>query len=91
MVIEAPRYRELTHLLVEMAAKGADFVEIAGNDDILFTATSDQPSHPRALYSFARQGYGDYRHLILVKVANLAEVLRDLPASSLTLEHIHDY
>ncbi|WP_420006133.1 hypothetical protein [Arenibacterium sp. LLYu02] len=91
VVIEAPRYRELTHLLVEMATKSADFVEIAGNDDILFTATSDQPSHPRALYSFARQGYGDYRHLILVKVADLAQVLRDLPASGLTLEHIHDY
>lgn len=91
VVIEAPRYRELTHLLVEMAAKGAQFVEIAGNDDILFTATSDQPSHPQALYSFARQGYGDYRHLILVKIADLAQVLRDLPASGLTLEHIHDF
>lgn len=91
VVIEAPRYRELTHLLVEMAAKGADFVEIAGNDDILFTAISSQSHHPQALYSFARQGYGDYRHLILVKVADLAEILRDLPASGLTLEHIHDY
>ncbi|MBA4491062.1 hypothetical protein [Paracoccus sp. S1E-3] len=89
MVIETPRYAALTRLLVDMAEAGADFVEIAGNDDIMFTATSDQPEQPGALTSMARQGYGDYRHLIAVKVADLAARLRDL--GPLKLEHIHDY
>lgn len=89
-VIETPRYRELTHILAAMAADGARFIEIAGNDDILFTAISDTPAEG-ALYSFARQGYGDTRSLMLVKVEDLAGILRGLADKGLTLEHIHDY
>jgi len=90
-VIETPRYRALTRLIARMAQAGANFTEIAGNDDILLTALSTTPKHPDALYSFARQGYGDYRHLIVVKVADLADELRGLAAEGLQLEHIHDY
>ena len=90
-VIDTPRYRVLTHLLEDMTADGAEFVEIAGNDDILVTVTSPEPTVEGALFSFPRQGYGDYRHLMLVKVPELAETLRGLPDRGLTLEHIHDY
>lgn len=86
--IETPRYRALTRLLERMAAAGGDFIEIAGNDDILFTVTSPDPAMPGALASLPRQGYGDTRHLVLVKVAELAERLRALPGG---VEHIHDY
>ncbi|KIC08956.1 hypothetical protein RA19_16750 [Leisingera sp. ANG-M1] len=89
--IETPRYRALTHLLKQMAADGVNVAEIAGNDDILFTALSGQPSEPDALFSRRRQGFGDYRHLITVKVAGLAERLRRMEGAGLTLEHIHDY
>lgn len=91
MVIETPRYAALTALLAEMAGAGADFVEIAGNDDIMFTALSDQPAQPGALTSMARQGHGDSRHLMAVKVTDLAETLRGLGAAGLRLEHVHDY
>jgi hypothetical protein len=87
--IETPRYRELTHILKAMAAQGITFVEIAGNDDILFTATSPKATTDNALFSFKRQGYGDYRHLILLKTADLAARLNAM--GPLTLEHIHDY
>ncbi|MBW4709953.1 hypothetical protein KX928_19390 [Roseobacter sp. YSTF-M11] len=89
--IEVPRYRKLTQLLDNLAAEGVDFIEIAGNDDILFTALSDTPTHADAIHSFARQGYDDHRHLILVKVTELADILRTLPGAGLQLEHIHDY
>ena len=89
--IETPRYRALTGLLSEMARAGGDFVEIAGNDDILFTVTSDRSELEGAIYSFARQGYGDTRHLILLPVAELSEHLRRLDTQGLRLEHIHDY
>ncbi len=88
--IETPRYRQLTELLQRLANDGADVVEIAGNDDIMFTAISNQAFEP-ALHSFERQGYGDNRHLIAVKVRDLAERLRTLGDEGLTLEHIHDY
>lgn len=89
--IETPRYRALTHLLQTMATDGVNLVEIAGNDDILFTALSDQQTEPGALFSRPRQGFGDYRHLILVKVRDLARQLRKMEGSGLKLEHVHDY
>lgn len=88
--IEAPRYRELTSILVEMAEQGAEFVEIAGNDQIMFTALSDGP-YEGALASMERQGYGDTRHLILLPLSELAAALRGAGAAGLTIEHIHDY
>ncbi|MEM9130473.1 MAG: hypothetical protein AAGA97_12215, partial [Pseudomonadota bacterium] len=76
-----------------MASGGVDFVEIAGNDDILFTAISPEANVEDALYSAPRQGYGDNRHLIMVKVDQLAERLRAMQAedSVMKLEHINDY
>jgi len=88
--IETPRYRALTVLLERLAMAGATFVEIAGNDDILFTALS-RDDLPEALYSTDRQGFDDRRHLLLVTVSALAQELRTLKARGLTLEHIHDY
>lgn len=89
--IDTPRYRELTGLLAQMARAGGNFIEIAGNDDILFSMTSDETQHNKALYSFARQGYGDTRHLVLLPVTELAETLRGIDGQALRLEHIHDY
>lgn len=89
--IETPRYRALTHLLARFAADGAEFVEIAGNDDIMFTALSDNPIETGALLSLPRQGATDYRHLFVVKVPDLADQLRELSEPALRLEHIHDY
>lgn len=89
LVIDAPRYRAFTRLAESIAAAGGQFVEIAGNDDILFTVISDGPRADDALHSFHRQGNPGYRHLVLIPVARLAETLRGLPAGS--LEHVHDY
>ncbi|MEC7259654.1 MAG: hypothetical protein VXW58_17735 [Pseudomonadota bacterium] len=86
--VETPRYRALTRLMIDMANDGAEFVEIAGNDRIMFTAISASPSLPGALLSLPRQGYGDTRHLIVTPVGDLAGHLRDLGDR---VEHIHDY
>ena len=88
-LIEAPRYRAFTQLAAAIAAAGGDFVEIAGNDDILFTMITDQPAAEGAIHSFARQGNTGYRHLVLVPVAGLGDALRALPSGA--LEHVHDY
>lgn len=88
--IETPRYRTYTGILQELAARGADFVEIAGNDDIMFTVIAPGDASLDNLHSFSRQGYGDTRHLILTKVSDLAGALRGLGGNA-RLEHIHDY
>lgn len=89
VVIEAPRYRAFTRLAEQIVAEGGNFVEIAGNDDILFTAITPDATFPGAIHSFARQGNPGYRHLVLVPVAQLADVLRGLSPGA--LEHVHDY
>lgn len=89
--VETPRYRALTHILRDWAEAGATFVDMAGNDRILFTALSDGADVPGALATFPRQGHGDTRALLLVPVRDLAERLRGLDAAGLRLEHVHDY
>lgn len=89
VVIEAPRYRAFTRLAERIAAAGGAFVEIAGNDDILLTMISDDPTAEGAIHSFARQGNPGYRHLVLIPVAALADMIRSLPDGA--LEHVHDY
>ncbi|WP_226780152.1 hypothetical protein [Oceaniglobus trochenteri] len=87
--IETPRYRAFTRILADLAARGAEITEIAGNDDILLTLTAPAPL-PGAVHAFARQGYGDTRSLLIVKLRDLAALLRDIPPGA-RLEHIHDY
>ncbi|MBO9435276.1 hypothetical protein J7394_13750 [Ruegeria sp. R13_0] len=89
--VETVRYRALTQLMQEMANTGVEFVEIAGNDLIMFTIVSENAEHPRAIYSDARQGFADHRHLILTEVTNLASDIRALDGGTERLEHIHDY
>jgi hypothetical protein len=89
--IETPRYRKLTNLLIDMAGQGVETVEIAGNDDIMLTVLSDQPTMEGSLFSFPRQGYGDWRHLLLVKVPELMPTLRRLAEGTARVEHVHDY
>ena len=71
VLIETDRYRAFTRILERIATAGGQMVEIAGNDEILFTVTSDAAVMPGALHSFPRQGYGDWRHLVLVPVSEL--------------------
>jgi hypothetical protein len=85
--IETPRYRAFTDLARVVATKGGDFVEIAGNDDILVTSVTEVAWMDGALMSMRLQGADKTRHLMLVKVADLAARLR----AGLAVEHIHDY
>ncbi len=89
ILIETDRYRAFTGIVEGLGDAGADMVEIAGNDDILFTVTLQDEVLEGALYSFPRQGYGDWRHLVLVPVSELANRLRSLEDGA--LEHVHDY
>ena len=91
VVIETDRYRLFTLVVQRLAARRVDFVEIAGNDEILFTALSDRPTEDGALYSFPRQARDDYRHLFVVSVGDLTDIVQPLDMEGLRLEHVHDY
>ncbi|MCV3271360.1 hypothetical protein MUB52_07970 [Roseobacter sp. WL0113] len=89
--VETIRYRALTYLLQDLAARGVNFIEIAGNDDIMLTVISESPTFDAARSSMRRQGYGDYRHLVGLKVRDLGARLRRYRQDGIRVEHIHDY
>lgn len=89
--VETPRYRALTGILDDRVRAGTTFVDIASDDQVMFTALCDRPQADGALASLSRQGHGDTRHLFLVPVADLANRLRALQTEGLRLEHVHDY
>jgi hypothetical protein len=94
-VLTVSRYRAFTRTAEAIAAAGGNFTEIAGNDDILVTLLAahdpDVPEGARLLRRIERQGGEDKRHLVVVKVTDLADLIRGLGASGATLEHIYDY
>lgn len=89
--LETVRYRALTGIITELSQADANFIEIAGNDDIMLTVLSDNDTMDNAQSTMRRQGYNDFRHLIGVKVTDLADLLRTYAQAGVTVEHIHDY
>lgn len=93
-IIETPRYRQFTHVVRRLAREGADFVEIAGNDEVFITALLP-PGTPKLEESLivatvaARPGW--HRQGWLVKVTELAKRSRQLEALGGELEHVYEY
>lgn len=87
--VETPRYEAFDRLARDLAARGATFVEIAGNDRIMLTAlTQDDEPVAGEILRLPRQGEGGWRHLVLLPVGGLATALAE---SRLVVEHVHDY
>ena len=94
-VIETPRYREFTEILLGLAARGRDVVEIAGNDDIFITLLLP-PGAPQVkgqrLVSVPLQARPGWRRDgLAVKVPQLAELMRNAGRSGAQFEHAYDY
>ena len=96
-LILTSRYQTYTDLLVELARRGRDIAEIAGNHRILVTVLA--PAGPlapldgtRELFEVAIQSRADRRRVGLdVSVEHLASAIRALEKSGATVEHIYDY
>ncbi len=87
--VETPRYEAFNLLARDLAARGAEFVEVAGNDQIMLTAlTRDDEPVAGEILRLLRQGEGGWRHLVLIPVSDLATALA---RSRLAVEHVHDY
>ena len=97
VIVETPRYARFTEILQEIAARRGTVVEIAGNDDVLVTVidtgktTPALPDGATLLTSVTRDGFGDRRLLLDVKVPALTRVIAGLSEGPLRLEHVHDY
>lgn len=96
-VIETPRYRAFTEILMALSKRGGDVVEIAGNDDILVTVRAPlghRITHQgvRELFAIPIQSRLGWRRVGLdVKVTELSPLIRALSGSPAEFEHVYDY
>jgi hypothetical protein len=96
-VLAFPRYAPFADLVRELADSSAAFAEIAGNDEILVTAIMDRPDAalPAGMQAIFRtdllSGAAGSRVGMVVPVAELMRVIRDLRKTGGRVEHIYDY
>jgi FAD/FMN-containing dehydrogenase len=97
LVVTAPRWGGFTEVMPKLAAAGVRFVEINGNDEIVFTTTEAEgsravPAHSQLLFnSMVISPTGMKRSAYVVRIEHLAEALNSLAPNSIQLEHVFDY
>lgn len=96
-IITVPHYQGFTDTVPVLAAQGVDFVEVAGNDEILVTiiapaAWSYNLPAGRQLFTMeSLTGAGLKRVAIQAPIRSLGALLRDVHAQHLRVEHLFDY
>jgi hypothetical protein len=96
-LIVTPRYQAYTDLLVGLARRGRDVVEIAGNRRILVTVLAPPgplPPLPGSdrLFELPIQSQGGRRRVGLdVDVTQLTAAIRAIERIGATIEHLYDY
>ncbi len=97
LVVTLPRWGGFTEIVPKLAAAGAQFVEISGNDEIVITAVRPQdsslePDNARTLFD-SMVISPDYmmRSVYLVRVTDLSDALNSLERNNIELEHIFDF
>jgi hypothetical protein len=97
LVITAPRWGRFTEVMPKLAEAGVEFVEINGNDEIVYTtvepeASTAVPVHARLLLnSMVISPGGMKRSVYVVRLEHLAESLMSLASNGVHLEHIFDF
>lgn len=92
-----PRYEAFTKTVPRLAAKGVQFVEIAGNDEILITVIVPDNWDYRleageALFEMPVLSQSGFKRVaVKVPVKSLDMVLTTLAGIEVKLEHIYDY
>lgn len=96
-LIAMPRYEPFREIVSALAARGAAFEEISGNDEIMLTAVApaewryDLPAGAEVLDSCIVTDPAHRRVGILASARDLSRVLTLLPQHGVRLEHLYDY
>jgi hypothetical protein len=96
-LIETPRYAAFNTILIEIAKRGGEIVEIAGNDNIMITTlhnkntTGSYGQTAKVFATLERQGFDEDRDLVEVQLEGLSNLIRQLQSGQVRLEHIYDY
>jgi hypothetical protein len=96
-IVETDRYRTFTEIMQGLAARGRNFSEIAGNQNILITVLAPDgkttlPGGTSLLFEVPVGARPGWRRLALdVKVPGLTAAIREIERTGLVLEHVYDY
>lgn len=94
-IVEGPRYRTFSRILMAVAERGGTIDEIAGNDDILVSLLRPQggprPPRGRIIAVIARQASEDERLLVDIRVRDLGILMREALREDFVVEHVYDY
>ena len=97
VVIETPRYRAFTKIILAQVEHGRTFTEIAGNDAILATVLTKNESSVsvpggRELLQVPLQARVAWvRRGIVLPVSKLGELAKQVQAAGAEFEHVYDY
>jgi len=96
-IVAVPHYQGFTDALPQLARDGVQFEEVAGNDEMLATViapnewsydlTAGRPLFTMGLLSDEARK----RVAVQVPVKSLTQILREIEAKGLKLEHLFDY
>ena len=95
-IVEIPRYQEFTSRALEAVQSGANFVQVAGNQNILVSVLSDHSFNFPAGTQVVRSDHipsepQRSRTALLCRVGDLGETLRVLESQGVNIEHIYDF
>lgn len=96
VVIETPRYRAFTDVILRLAAREISFIEIAGNEEILVTLLTDGdiagfPARHKLFQTRLQARPGWTRLGIVVSVRELGAIVRASQRPGAEFEHAYDY
>jgi hypothetical protein len=96
-VIETPRYRAFTRIILDLVGREKTFIEIAGNNEVLTTVISEGevkglPPNAQQLFEVPLQAKpGWQRYGIVVPVKDLGVLARAAKQGNAVFEHAYDY
>ena len=97
LIVTVPRWGGFTEVMPKLAAAGARFAEISGNDEVVVTTVEPEqaergPDKARFLFnSLVIAPEHKKRSVYVVRVENLGEALNSLSRNNIELEHVFDF
>jgi hypothetical protein len=96
-ILAIPRYEAFTGIVTKLVREGVQFIDIAGNKEILVTAIAPRNWEydlQEGQFLFATEiltQSGHKRIAVRAPVKSLHKILTDLETRGVKLEHLYDY
>jgi len=97
LIVTVPRWGGFTEVMPKLAAAGVQFIEISGNDEVVFSTVEHEnakagPDKARFLFnSMVISPKNRKRSVYVVRVEDLDDALMSLQRNSIQLEHVFDF